>query len=333
MPATASADLSGVWTDDVPRCSRRLRRCAAAATAPTWPDGQHGRRRGLLRRGRLRLPLAADDRPALASRARAGRAGLRIADGDGYRRRRAGAGAVPRAHAGSRRSAADGGRAVLADAHPSDGRRATARVCAGRRSTTCTSRPRLRALYDQIVDDPTRARGARRDNLRRAGPSADRRDHGAAAARAGAGGRDRHARRRRPVLRRGGPRGQRAPVRDHLQIADALALPPLAPTVPLLVYQVYKPTVASDLKLALLRLYPPEHAALVIQGAATALEQGRAGRARRARPRPPIRPSDHAVTSRRSRPTRTSARCPAWPTWWRGCGGRGLPLGRAADSR
>ncbi len=57
---------------------------------------------------------------------------------------------------------------------------------------------------------------------------------------------------------------------DHLQVADALALPVIAPTVPLLVYQVYKPAVASDLKLALLRLYPPEHPVLVVRGAATA---------------------------------------------------------------
>jgi tetrapyrrole methylase family protein / MazG family protein len=62
-------------------------------------------------------------------------------------------------------------------------------------------------------------------------------------------------------------------VADHLQIVDALALPPLAPTVPLLVYQVYKATVASDVKLALLRLYPPEHPVLVVQGAATPHER------------------------------------------------------------
>ncbi len=60
---------------------------------------------------------------------------------------------------------------------------------------------------------------------------------------------------------------------DDLQIVDGLALPYVAPTVPLLVYQVYKATVASDVKLALLRLYPPEHPVLVVQGAATALER------------------------------------------------------------
>jgi tetrapyrrole methylase family protein / MazG family protein len=59
---------------------------------------------------------------------------------------------------------------------------------------------------------------------------------------------------------------------DHVQVADALALPPIAPTVPLLVHQVYKPAVASDLKLALLRVYPPEHEALVIRAATTADE-------------------------------------------------------------
>ncbi|HZS03060.1 MAG TPA: nucleoside triphosphate pyrophosphohydrolase [Chloroflexota bacterium] len=59
---------------------------------------------------------------------------------------------------------------------------------------------------------------------------------------------------------------------DHVQVVDALALPPIAPTVPLLVHQVYKPAVASDLKLALLRLYPPEHEALVIRAATTAAE-------------------------------------------------------------
>jgi tetrapyrrole methylase family protein/MazG family protein len=59
---------------------------------------------------------------------------------------------------------------------------------------------------------------------------------------------------------------------DHVQIADALALPPIAPTVPLLVHQVYKPAVASDLKLALLRVYPPEHEALVVRAATTAAE-------------------------------------------------------------
>jgi tetrapyrrole methylase family protein/MazG family protein len=59
---------------------------------------------------------------------------------------------------------------------------------------------------------------------------------------------------------------------DHVQIADALALPPIAPTVPLLIHQVYKPAVASDLKLALLRVYPPEHEALVIRAATTADE-------------------------------------------------------------
>ncbi|HLH25192.1 MAG TPA: nucleoside triphosphate pyrophosphohydrolase [Chloroflexota bacterium] len=59
---------------------------------------------------------------------------------------------------------------------------------------------------------------------------------------------------------------------DDVQIADAMALPPIAPTVPLLVHQVYKTAVASDLKLALLRLYPPEHEALVIRAATTAQE-------------------------------------------------------------
>jgi tetrapyrrole methylase family protein/MazG family protein len=60
---------------------------------------------------------------------------------------------------------------------------------------------------------------------------------------------------------------------DHLQVVDALALPPLVPTIPVLIYQAYKLTVASDVKLALLRLYPPEHPVLVVQGAATALER------------------------------------------------------------
>jgi tetrapyrrole methylase family protein/MazG family protein len=59
---------------------------------------------------------------------------------------------------------------------------------------------------------------------------------------------------------------------DSLQVVDALALPPIAPTVPVLAHQVYKPAVASELKLALLRLYPPEHPVLVIRGAATADE-------------------------------------------------------------
>ncbi len=59
---------------------------------------------------------------------------------------------------------------------------------------------------------------------------------------------------------------------DHLQVVDALALPAITPTVPLLAHQVYKSTVASDLKLALLRLYPPEHPVVVIRAAATASE-------------------------------------------------------------
>jgi tetrapyrrole methylase family protein/MazG family protein len=62
---------------------------------------------------------------------------------------------------------------------------------------------------------------------------------------------------------------------DHVQVVDALALPPIAPTVPLLVHQVYKPAVASDLKLALLRVYPPEHEALVVRAATTADESVR----------------------------------------------------------
>jgi tetrapyrrole methylase family protein / MazG family protein len=60
-----------------------------------------------------------------------------------------------------------------------------------------------------------------------------------------------------------------APGVDHLQVADGLDLPPIEPTVPLLVYQVYKPTVASDVKVALLRLYPPDHPVVVVRGAAT----------------------------------------------------------------
>ncbi|HEY7062391.1 MAG TPA: nucleoside triphosphate pyrophosphohydrolase [Chloroflexota bacterium] len=59
---------------------------------------------------------------------------------------------------------------------------------------------------------------------------------------------------------------------DQVQVADALALPPIQPTVPLLVHQVYKPAVASELKLALLRVYPPEHEAVVIRAASTAEE-------------------------------------------------------------
>lgn len=59
---------------------------------------------------------------------------------------------------------------------------------------------------------------------------------------------------------------------DNLQVVDALALPPLVPTAPLLVHQVYKPTVASDVKLALLRQYPPEHPVVVIRAAGTADE-------------------------------------------------------------
>src|SRR5688572_25706392 len=38
----------------------------------------------------------------------------------------------------------------------------------------------------------------------------------------------------------------RLPGVDHLQVVDGLALPPIAPIAPLLVYQVYKATVASD---------------------------------------------------------------------------------------
>ncbi|HWP29820.1 MAG TPA: SAM-dependent methyltransferase, partial [Chloroflexota bacterium] len=48
------------------------------------------------------------------------------------------------------------------------------------------------------------------------------------------------------------------PGSDHVQVVDALALPPIVPTVPLVVYQVYKTAVASDVKLALLRRYPPD---------------------------------------------------------------------------
>jgi tetrapyrrole methylase family protein/MazG family protein len=59
---------------------------------------------------------------------------------------------------------------------------------------------------------------------------------------------------------------------DHVQVVDALALPPLVPTVPLVVYQVYKAAVASDVKLALLRRYPPDHPVVVIRGAATSGE-------------------------------------------------------------
>jgi tetrapyrrole methylase family protein / MazG family protein len=64
----------------------------------------------------------------------------------------------------------------------------------------------------------------------------------------------------------------RLPGVDHLQVVDALALPPIAPIAPLIVYQVYKATVASDLKVALLRLYPPDHPVIVIRGATTAAE-------------------------------------------------------------
>jgi len=59
---------------------------------------------------------------------------------------------------------------------------------------------------------------------------------------------------------------------DQVQLVDALDLPPLVPTLPLLVHQVYKPAVASEVKLALLRLYPPEHAVVVVRGASTAAE-------------------------------------------------------------
>jgi len=65
----------------------------------------------------------------------------------------------------------------------------------------------------------------------------------------------------------------RAPGAEHLQVVDALALPALTPTLPLIVYQVYKPSVASDLKVALLRYYPPEHPVLLVRAAATADER------------------------------------------------------------
>jgi tetrapyrrole methylase family protein/MazG family protein len=65
----------------------------------------------------------------------------------------------------------------------------------------------------------------------------------------------------------------RTPGVEHLQVVDALALPVLTPTLPLVVYQVYKPAVASDLKVALLRYYPPEHPVLLVHAAATAGEQ------------------------------------------------------------
>jgi tetrapyrrole methylase family protein/MazG family protein len=54
----------------------------------------------------------------------------------------------------------------------------------------------------------------------------------------------------------------------NVQLYDALTLPEPNPTVPALVYQVDSQPVASDLKLALLRVYPPEHPALIVRAAA-----------------------------------------------------------------
>jgi tetrapyrrole methylase family protein/MazG family protein len=52
-----------------------------------------------------------------------------------------------------------------------------------------------------------------------------------------------------------------------LRVADALALGRIDPTVPLLVCQVYSRQVASQVKLALARHYPDEHAVLLVHAA------------------------------------------------------------------
>lgn len=58
------------------------------------------------------------------------------------------------------------------------------------------------------------------------------------------------------------------PTPASLQVYDALALPEPNPTVAALVYQVHSQAVASDLKLALLRVYPPDHPVVVVTAAA-----------------------------------------------------------------
>ncbi|MEX2237530.1 MAG: nucleoside triphosphate pyrophosphohydrolase [Dehalococcoidia bacterium] len=55
------------------------------------------------------------------------------------------------------------------------------------------------------------------------------------------------------------------PLELALQLADALDLPVLDPARPALVAQVYNQRAASELKLAALRWYPPEHEVVVLQ--------------------------------------------------------------------
>ncbi len=53
----------------------------------------------------------------------------------------------------------------------------------------------------------------------------------------------------------------------NLQLVEALHAQDVDPTVPLLVYQVYSPAVASELKLDLLRRFPPEQQVFVVRAA------------------------------------------------------------------
>lgn len=61
---------------------------------------------------------------------------------------------------------------------------------------------------------------------------------------------------------------------DGLQVADATSLvgryaPPFDPDRPVLLAQIYSRMVASDVKLALLEIYPPEHSVTLVNGAGT----------------------------------------------------------------
>ncbi|HEY8476446.1 MAG TPA: nucleoside triphosphate pyrophosphohydrolase [Chloroflexota bacterium] len=57
---------------------------------------------------------------------------------------------------------------------------------------------------------------------------------------------------------------------DNLQLVDAIAIPTLVPTVPALVYQVYDRLIASEVKLALQRLYPDDHEVRLVRAAGVA---------------------------------------------------------------
>ncbi len=60
---------------------------------------------------------------------------------------------------------------------------------------------------------------------------------------------------------------------DNLQIVDALQPPEVDPTVPLLAYQVYSPSVAAEFKIDLLKRYPADHPVFVVRNAGNGSEQ------------------------------------------------------------